>query len=241
MDRSLATRFAFWPTVMTATAAILLVGLGGWQLYRLDWKLGLIAEIESRATRPAVQLPAGPIDADVWAYRPVTLQGRYDHGREVHVFTHSRRGNVGYHVYTAFDRADGGGRVIVNRGWVPAGRKDPQSRAEGQIAGDTEISAIVRRGSRPGAFKPDNDEAKNVWFHPTLAPMAAAFGMATPGHYLELKSNDLPGGLPVGGQTRLQLRNHHLAYALTWFGLAIAAVVIYLLWRRRQQKEERTP
>ncbi len=81
MDRRLATRFAFWPTVMTATAAIVLVGLGGWQLYRLDWKLGLIAEIESRATRPAVPLPAGPIDADVWIpmFNPRTTGAALDY------------------------------------------------------------------------------------------------------------------------------------------------------------------
>jgi surfeit locus 1 family protein len=233
MDPKSGPRTAFWPTVLTVAAMVLLIGMGAWQLYRLNWKLGLIAEIESKTTEPAVPLPAGRIDPVAWAYRPVTLRGRFDHGREVHVFAPSRRGNVGYHVYTAFDRADGGGRVIVNRGWIPTGRKDPETRAEGQIDGDTEVSAYVRRGNRPGAFKPDNEVEKNIWFHPTLSMMADAFGMKTPATYLEVKSTDAPGGLPVGGQTRLQLRNHHLAYALTWFSLAIAFAVIYWLWRRR--------
>ena len=46
-----------------------------------------------------------------------------------------------------------------------------------------------------------------------------------------------PGGWPIGGQSRTEPRNDHLAYAITWYGLAAALVVIYVLWhlRRRQR------
>jgi len=237
MESKPGPRTAFWPAALTIVAMILLIGLGGWQLYRLNWKLGLIAEIESRTVQPAAPLPSGQLDPDEWAYRPVTVRGRFDHGQEVHVFAPSRRGNVGYHVYTPFDRADGGGRVIVNRGWVPTDRKDPLSRAEGQVDGDTEVNAYVRRGSQPGAFKPDNEVERNIWFHPTLLMMATAFAMPTPATYLEVRATEMPGGLPAGGQTRLQLRNHHLAYALTWFSLAIAFAVIFWIWRRGRSRK----
>ena len=45
-----------------------------------------------------------------------------------------------------------------------------------------------------------------------------------------------PGGLPVGGQTVIDPPNDHLRYALTWFGLAAALIVIYIVcyWHRER-------
>ena len=37
-----------------------------------------------------------------------------------------------------------------------------------------------------------------------------------------------PGGLPIGGQTRLDIPNDHLQYAITWFGIALAMLGVYL-------------
>jgi surfeit locus 1 family protein len=37
-----------------------------------------------------------------------------------------------------------------------------------------------------------------------------------------------PGGLPKGGVTRLQLPNRHLEYAVTWYGLALTLIGVYL-------------
>jgi len=42
-----------------------------------------------------------------------------------------------------------------------------------------------------------------------------------------------PGGWPKGGVTRLTLPNNHLQYAITWFSLAVALMVIYFLFHRR--------
>ena len=39
---------------------------------------------------------------------------------------------------------------------------------------------------------------------------------------------------PHGGQTRVDLPNDHLQYALTWFLLAAALLTVYISWHRAQ-------
>ena len=49
---------------------------------------------------------------------------------------------------------------------------------------------------------------------------------------IEAEASGTPASLPRGGQTRLDLPNNHLQYAITWFLLAGALLVIYGLYVR---------
>jgi surfeit locus 1 family protein len=62
-------------------------------------------------------------------------------------------------------------------------------------------------------------------FEGATAPAIAPF-------ILEAERSDVPGGWPLGGQTKLDLPNKHLQYALTWFLLALCLVVIYVVYVR---------
>ena len=46
--------------------------------------------------------------------------------------------------------------------------------------------------------------------------------------FLEADATPNPGGLPIGGQTQLDIPNDHLQYAITWFLLGLALVGVYL-------------
>ena len=54
--------------------------------------------------------------------------------------------------------------------------------------------------------------------------------------YIDADTTPNPGGWPKGGVTRLELPNDHLQYAITWFSLAIALIVIYFLYHRRHAR-----
>ncbi len=228
-------RPALWPTLMTVPALIALLGLGSWQLHRLSWKLELIADMNARLALPAEPLPTGPIEPGAWNYRRVKVSGTFDHAKEVHMVSHSHRGNLGYHIYTPLQRA--AGTVLVNRGWVPAKQKDPPTRSAGQVTGVVAVEGIARQGWQQGAFVPDNDPAANVWFYADLDAIAAAMGVEFPAIFVEAGAAANPGGYPLGGQTRVEIRNPHLQYAITWYALAVALVVIYLVWHRRRRPE----
>jgi surfeit locus 1 family protein len=173
-------------------------------------------------------------------YVPVVLSGRYEHAYERHVFT-THAGQSGYNVYTPLVMADGEA-VFVNRGFVPYDRKDPQTRAAGQVEGIVEVSGLARRGltDKPSVIVPDNDPAANVFHWKDIRTMRETSGLPAdvPVLGVFVDADDAPnlGGLPVGGVTIVDLPNSHLQYAVTWFGLAAVLLVVtaafLLRWRR---------
>ena len=63
--------------------------------------------------------------------------------------------------------------------------------------------------------------------------------LASP-YYLELDDNPVPGGLPIGGQAKVQLPNNHLQYAITWYSLALSLIVVFVIYHRRPEDDKDT-
>ncbi|HMA15804.1 MAG TPA: SURF1 family cytochrome oxidase biogenesis protein, partial [Kiloniellaceae bacterium] len=55
--------------------------------------------------------------------------------------------------------------------------------------------------------------------------------------FLEADATPNPGGLPIGGQTRVNLPNDHLEYAITWYSFAVILVVIWFLYSYRREED----
>lgn len=227
-------RPALWPTLFTIPAIITLLGLGTWQVQRMSWKNDVIARIEQRLSAAPVPLPAGLDDVDAWEYRKVSVSGRFLHDREQYLLANEKRGVSGYHVVTPLERADGGGTVLVNRGWVPPERKAAATRAEGQTGGLVTVTGVVRKPWHQGWFVPDNNVEKNIWFFGDAAAMARAMNVAAPAYFIDADASANPGGLPKGGQTRVDIPNNHWQYAITWYAFSIVLLVIYFVWHRKQ-------
>ena len=224
------------PTIIAGLGILLLLALGTWQLFRLAKKNAINSFRADRAGAAAVPLPARVDDVGAWEFRRVKVTGTFDHAHELYVNARSQRGNTGYDVVTPLRRAEGP-PVLINRGWVPYARKDPATRAEGQVAGETTVEGILRTEPRKGWFMPTNSAERNEWFWFDLAAMKQAAGVpdAAP-FYIEAGPEPNPGNVPIGGQTIIELRNDHLQYALTWYALAIALAVIYVVSQRDTPK-----
>jgi len=224
-------RFApgLWPTVATMIGLAVLLGLGTWQVQRLHWKEALIAERAARLTAPPEALPAQSDDWRAWDFRRVSVSGTFRNDAEQLFGASAIDGRLGHHLLTPLVRADGPA-ILVDRGWVPADRAHPAARREGQPEGQVSVTGIARyRGAdRPGWFIPDNEPEQRLWFSYDLPALEAATGLELLPVVVEADATPNPGGLPLGGQTRTELPNNHLQYAITWYGLAAALVGVYL-------------
>lgn len=217
----------------------LLLALGTWQVQRLHWKEALIARIEERiAADPVpleeiVRLQTAGEDID---YRPTHLSGTFLHEGEQHYLA-TWEGQSGFFVHTPLRLADGH-YVFVNRGFVPYDRKEPETRPGGQLAATVEITGLARTapGEKPSFIVPDNDPAKNIFYWKDLSAMVSSAGLDEEEVYPFFVDADVtpnPGGLPIGGVTRINLPNNHFQYAVTWYGLAFALVCVLVVWIRR--------
>ena len=227
----------FWPSVIAGCGILLLLSLGTWQVVRLFEKRAINGLRADRLAMAETPLPPVLADPSAWEFRRVSVRGSLDHGRELYLPCRSQRGNEGTCILVVLHRAEGP-PVLVNRGWVPPSRKDPARRPAAQVAGQTELRAVLRVAQQRTRFMPDNDPGKNVWFFYDLPEMARALGMASLApFYLEAAVDpQAPEGAPLGGQTRFQLPDNHLGYALTWFALAIALTVIFVLSQRQEAR-----
>jgi surfeit locus 1 family protein len=228
------TRLVGFTLTMMAILALLL-WLGFWQIHRLHWKEGLLAEIKSRTTAPPVSLQQAIAEAKPGAdieYLRVRLDGRFENGKERYLYAISKEGgNQGWDVITPL-KTDSGIVVLVNRGFVPNRLRDPNTRRAGELEGEVSLVGLVRQPVPRGSFTPNNDPRRNRWFW--LDPKALAASMFPDGapeiapFIVDAEAGNVPGGWPKGGQTDLTLPNNHFGYALTWFSLAAILVAVYV-------------
>ena len=233
-----------WTTVATLPVLGVLLALGFWQIERMEWKNALVDEMQSRMTQTPMALPQPIEQPERLRFRRVELTGRFLHEREIYraaqTYGKTRRG---WDVITPFELADGR-QVLVNRGWVPTGKKPADARPDSLVDGQVTIEGIVRIGGWSGMefVKPENDPADNTWVWMDLDRMAAFAELAQPvtNLYVDAAKNQTPGEYPIGGQTRVNLRNQHFEYALTWFALAAGLLGIYFLFHWRPIDDDGT-
>ena len=211
------------------------LALGGWQVQRLAWKTNLIAQVDARVHAAAVAAP-GPtqwagVTRDKDQYRRVTVRGRFLHDKETLVQAVTDAGGGFWVVTPLVD--DRGFTVLINRGFVPAGQRDPAVRADGQVEGPQSVTGLLRITEPKGGFLRANDPAGDRWRSRDVAAIAARRGLATVAPYfIDADASPNPGGWPRGGLTVIRFANSHLVYALTWFGMALLTSVGLWLFLR---------
>lgn len=206
------------------TGAAILIALGVWQLQRLEWKMGVLAEIESRIGAAAVPLPATP-EPETDRYLAVEVTGTILPG-ELHVLVSQKRIGAGYRIIAPF-RTEAGRRILIDRGFARTEAKDAV-----RALGPQTISGNLHWPREIDSYTPDPDRQTNTWFARDVAAMATALDTETV--LLISRSQTDPGLTPLPVDTA-QIPNDHLQYAITWFSLALiwVAMTAYFLWRPR--------
>jgi surfeit locus 1 family protein len=233
-------RLNFWMTVCAVPALMILLGLGFWQVQRLEWKQAIINERAERLAAPPLDIAS--VSATSWQeveHRRVKITGKYLHDREILLLNSVRHGQNGFDLITPM-ALESGGTVLVNRGWVPRDWPQPESRgglARRRPSGTVERTGILRAGGKRGnPWIPDNEPARDQWYFPDVAQMAAKARLADARPYfIELAPGGNLEGYPKGPHASSAIRNKHLEYAITWFGLAATLLVIYVLYHIRRR------
>ncbi len=157
--------------IATTIGAVLLVGLGVWQLKRLTWKEALLAEIDSRVHAPPTDIPARadwpslkPAD---YEYRHVRASGVFDYAHQALVFRalespRGRYGGPGYLVMTPL-KLDSGDYLLVNRGFVPLDRKEDADKGP---RGAVQVDGLMRATRRPHLVHARRQSRQRRMVHP---------------------------------------------------------------------------
>ncbi|MGO1120241.1 SURF1 family protein [Rhodovibrionaceae bacterium A322] len=222
-------------TIFTLVCLVIMLGLGTWQLDRLAWKEGLLADLERRASEDPLPFPASVLSQapeQEGLFQRFAVSGRYLNDQEFFLAAKTHKGKSGFHLVTPF-QLDSGPLVLVDRGWVPPEKKDRASRPESLKEGLVEEVLALRVGGWTGYdwIKPVNDAQNNLWIFVDPPAMAQAIGngdLVTTVYFQAERAVGAGESLPIARETVIDLPNNHLEYALTWYALALILLIFYL-------------
>ncbi len=233
MARSVWNKPRIIATIFTVPALITLIGLGFWQVQRLHWKSALIADRQAAVSASPVLLTA-KTDLSELDFKPVRLVGRFLDQQSLFIYPRSMNRVSGVHVLMPFELMSGG-VIIVNRGFIATNGVAPKNWQD-PISGETfALSGILRRElNKPYGVGEDIDKTGLIgWYD--LTAMANYFDLELMPAIIEASNSPHSGEAPYPGQTMLSLPNNHASYAFTWFCLAAAWLVIFVIFWRREK------
>lgn len=210
-------------SVATGVACLILLALGTWQVQRLHWKEQLLADLSRTRALPPVSAESllGHKGVD---WRQVHLSCATDPKRWVYMHGVSD-GLAGFHVLT-FCETDKGA-VIADLGFT----------ADRQPLTDTQTLSLngrLRPFETPNAFVPPNNPKADDWYTRSVPELSKRWNVSLRSDYfVAATAPATPGLTPVDAAANLP--NRHLEYALTWYGLAVALIGVYIavLYSRR--------
>jgi surfeit locus 1 family protein len=235
--RRLPIRKLIGPALMTVVMLLILLGLGTWQVRRLAWKEAILAQIAQAEAAPPMPLPTGPEASIPAPFTKVAVTGTLMHNLSALYAAEVRDTRAGPELGALLIeplQREGAPPLLVDRGWVPIKRSDPVAEPPGAVT----IAGYVHQADTPGVFSPHDDLAGRHFY--TLDPSAigATLGLDRVAPFILIAMGPPPPeGLPIPADHLPRPPNNHLQYAITWYGLAAALVVIFTVWVRRAARE----
>ncbi len=234
------------PALLTVLGAALLCGLGAWQLERMQLKHAYIERLETQAAGAPAPMPPSAdwskLDPAALDLTHVVATGSFigDHVAGVRTTIASgppgtrQLSGFGRWIFQGFRLADGG-VILVNRGFVPEGRLGQI----GPAAGPATVAGFLRAPETRNAFTPEDLPAIREFYTRDPAAIAGSLGLPPAPFYLEAAREGDGLTPPAGVDVReliARIPDNHLQYALTWFGLALTLIGVFVafVWQSRK-------
>jgi surfeit locus 1 family protein len=218
-----------WPmTLATLVLLAAFVSLGRWQWQRGEAKQAVWSEFERNV--PAQDLGTRDPDA-LERFARVRMSGQFDTTHQFVLDNRSHAGKPGYEVLTPFV-PDAGGRILVNRGWIPfTGYRDRlpdvSLPATGKLAISGFLDELPASGLASGRAAPEPSASwPKLTSFPSHAELESALGQTISRRVLLLDA-EAPAGYVREWKPPGLAPTRHLSYAIQWWGFAVVLLVIY--------------
>ena len=200
---------------------LVLLSIGSWQLYRLNWKLNLISEIENSLKNDPVEL----LKSNKKNYLKIKTSGQIDFDKQIYLYNLNKSGKPGFEVINPI--LIGNENYLINRGWISFDQKD---QSEINFVNEDKIIGTLKLQTKASTFKPENDIENNYWFTLNREDVFKYTGKNFSNFIIYLNGDYRT---PEPKVITVNISNNHKKYAITWFSMAISILLIYLYFRRK--------
>ena len=197
------------------------MSLGFWQLYRLNWKLDLINQIENSLKIDPVELQ----NVEKKNYLRIKTSGQIDFEKQIYLYNLNETGKPGFEVINPIKV--GNEDYLINRGWISF---DQKNKPEINVVDQKNIIGTLMLQSKSSSFKPKNEVDKNYWFTLDREDILKFTGKNFSKYIIYLNGNYEN---PRPRVITAKISNNHKKYAITWFSMAISILLIYLYFRKK--------
>ncbi len=209
----------------------ILISLGFWQLSRLKEKKLFLASMQANLTSPAINLAE---IQDNLPYHKVKITGQFLPNKDIYLYGRRSMSSEkdGYYLVTPFKTIENK-VILVARGWFSNRNKNIIAQATNDR--QHEIIGVTMPSEKTRSYLPANDIKNNVWLTLDLKEASQTLELNLEDFYIIAEGKDISNLdilLPLSINHLATIRNDHLEYALTWFGLAISLIVIYIVYKR---------
>jgi surfeit locus 1 family protein len=225
-----------WPTLAARFFFVLTLSLGNWQSDRAATKRALREHYDAALREAPIHVGSTLLDRDSVLYRKLEVEGVFDDAHTILLDNRVMDGVAGYHVLTPLQINGGALAILVNRGWVAAGRTRDQVPAPPAPAGMVRLEGMAADPhTRYVELAPSAPQGR-VWQNLDITRYAAATGLRLQPVLL----------LQTSGQAdTLQRRwprpdsgvNTHVSYAFQWYSLAATLAVLWLIMNVKRCRE----
>ncbi len=190
-------------------------------MYRLEWKLNLISEINNAISSNPIQFNSNNIKN----FQKVAFEGKIDNEKIIYLYNLNEVGEPGFDIINPIKLENK--NFLINRGWVKMNDKNKPF-----ISNKDNFIGILKEKNKSSYFKPENDLSNNYWFKLDNEDLLKHTGLEF-SEYIIYLTNENFTKIPKPKNISANLSNNHLKYALTWFSLAISIFLIYLYFRKK--------
>jgi len=224
-------RPGLWASLVTLLLLGLLMSLGFWQLDRAEQKRALLAGYNTDRDATVIQLEAGLQSYRDFNYQFASATGQYDAARQFLLDNRTYNGRAGYHVLTPFMLRDSGAAVLINRGWIDLGVSRDQLPDPAVGSGSQTIRGRIKLPASD-SFTLGEEEPRAGW--PYRIQRVDTERLAQELGYpllpvVLLLDPDQEDGFVRDWKPLRSGPERNVGYAVQWFGLAAALLVIYLV------------
>lgn len=228
----------WWSIVLVVALSALMITMGVWQIQRAQGKEALTARYLAAATDEPRDLTVG-----AWAEPGVIARGRavgrFDAEQQLLLDNQGLDGKPGFHVWTPL-LLTYGGRVIVDRGWVPSGGDRSQLPDIPVPEGEVQVTGFWRTLPEPGMRLEVDNCAGEGWprivQYPTVDEMRCIYGEYLASGVL-MMDRDLPGGFAREWTAAPELSPmKHYGYAAQWFAFTLTLWVIFVVMNLKRKR-----
>lgn len=232
-------RFRRIPFLAAVIVAAVGISLGQWQMRRAHEKQAIEADMSVREGMPSLQLNGTPIDAAREEFRRIRVQGEFETRWPVYLENRPYQGRAGFYLLMPFHIAGSDMHAMIARGWLPRDVVDREKLPSLMTPGGTVAleGAIIRH--MPRVFQLGQAPAlrpQAILQNLDIGEFASVSGMKLMPFFVE-QTNDTQDGLVRDWPRPSSGIERHLGYAFQWYGLALTAILFFLITGFRHGKK----